>query len=394
MEQSAAILIALVIILQVVPRSEGEARAQIINMTCDQQRQHNQTLFIPNFVNMMGRISTLMRNSLNATAVVGTGPGSNYGLAHCYGDLTNQDCILCFSEVRTVLPSCFPNNGGRIYLDGCFMRVQNYSFYHEYTGPNDHSVCGNTTPKNISFQDTVKRAVLNAATDATRDGDYFARIQMPVAGRNESAYVLAECWKTLSPNACRACSDNASASISKCLPWSEGRVLNTGCFMRFAYEMLKLLELIGRIIAIVVSVVSSVVILAVVLMIVLYDKKDLVLYTTSWFSDLDLHTAQSQGVLSDGREIAVKRLFINNKFRAAYFYNEVNMVSSVEHKNLVKLLGYSCSGPETILVYKYLPNMSLDHFIFDEKEGRKLTWEKRSFQNDKSHINTAITGTL
>lgn len=71
-----------------------------------------------------------------------------------------------------------------------------------------------------------------------------------------------------------------------------------------------------------------------------------------------------QGVLPDGREIAVKRLFFNNKNRAADFCNEVNMISSVEHKNLVRLLGCSCLGPESLLVYEYLPNKSLDRFIF------------------------------
>lgn len=71
-----------------------------------------------------------------------------------------------------------------------------------------------------------------------------------------------------------------------------------------------------------------------------------------------------QGVLPDGREIAVKRLFFNNKHRAADFYNEVNIISSVEHKNLVRLLGCSCSGPESLLVYEFLPNKSLDRFIF------------------------------
>lgn len=68
--------------------------------------------------------------------------------------------------------------------------------------------------------------------------------------------------------------------------------------------------------------------------------------------------------MPDGREIAVKRLFFNNKHRAADFYNEVNMISSVEHKNLVRLLGCSCLGPESLLVYEYLPNKSLDRFIF------------------------------
>ncbi|XP_076883112.1 cysteine-rich receptor-like protein kinase 2 [Bidens hawaiensis] len=42
-----------------------------------------------------------------------------------------------------------------------------------------------------------------------------------------------------------------------------------------------------------------------------------------------------KGVLPDGREIAAKRLFFNNKFRAEDFYNEVNMINSLEHKNLV-----------------------------------------------------------
>ncbi|KAL8218911.1 hypothetical protein R6Q57_022284 [Mikania cordata] len=485
MEKSTTIAIALIMILQSVTRTDAEARNQIINMTCDHQLEHNQTQFIPNFVNMMGMIATLVRTSLNATALSGTGPDSNYGLAQCYGDLSEQDCILCYSEVRTVLPSCFPNNGARIYLDGCFMRVQNYSFYHEYTGPNDHSVCGNSTRKNVLFQETVKKAVLNAVTDATRDSGYFARVRMQVARQNESVYVLAECWRTLSPSSCSACLENASASITKCLPWSEGRALNTGCFMRYSdVDFLNPLPVTnsssnkGKIIAIVVSVVSSVVVLTIALMSALcirkqryiqkkrkgsYDVKKL----SKMLNDSSLNFKYSnvekatenwdesnklgqggfgtvyKGVLPDGREIAVKRLYFNNKFRAADFYNEVNMISSVEHKNLVRLLGCSCSGPESILVYEYLPNMSLDRFIFDATKGKILNWEKRfeiimgtaeglvylhennkcriihrdikasnilldlrlrakiadfglarSFQDDKSHISTVIAGTL
>ncbi|KAK9063460.1 hypothetical protein SSX86_017330 [Deinandra increscens subsp. villosa] len=483
--QTATILIALLIILQETPRTEGEARAQIINMTCDHQRENNQTLFIPNFVNVMGLIGTQIRTSLNGTAVVGTGPDSNYGLAQCYNDLSTQDCILCYSEARTVLPSCFPNNGGRIYLDGCFMRVQNYSFYHEYTGPNDRVVCGNMTRKNVLFGDTVKRAVLNAVTDATRNGGYFSRVRMVVASRNDSAYVLAECWRTLSPDSCRACLENASGSITKCLPWSEGRVLNTGCFMRYSdvdflnhVSVTKSSSNKGKKIAIIVSVVSSLAVLTVALMVGVYIRKQRYIQKkrkgsydakkmSKMLNDSSLNFKYStvekatgnwdesnklgqggfgtvyKGVLLDGREIAVKRLYFNNKFRAADFYNEVNMISSVEHKNLVRLLGCSCLGPESILVYEYLPNMSLDRFIFDGTRGKALNWEKRfdiligtaeglvylhentkcrmihrdikasnilldvrlrakiadfglarSFQDDKSHISTAIAGTL
>ncbi|KAF3629262.1 Cysteine-rich receptor-like protein kinase 2 [Capsicum annuum] len=150
-----------------------------------------------------------------------------------------------------------------------------------------------------------------------------------------------------------------------------------------------------------------------------------------------------KGRLADGREIAVKRLFYNNSHRVTDFYNEVNIVSSVEHKNLTRLLGCSCLGPKSLLVYEFLPNQSLDRFIFDPIKGKDLNWLRRfeiiigttegliylhentktqiihrdikasnilldsrfrakiadfglarSFQEDKSHISTAIANTL
>ncbi|KAI7735543.1 hypothetical protein M8C21_032054 [Ambrosia artemisiifolia] len=428
---------------------------------------------------------TQIRSSHNATASVGKEPNKNIGLAQCYGDLSSQDCILCYAEIRSILPTCFPRNGGRVYLDGCFMRSQDYSFYDEYTGPYDTVVCGNTTRKSTLFQESTRRAVVNAVTGALRNSDYFAREEMLVTGNNNSAYVLAQCWKTLSPSSCRACLENASVSISKCLPWSEGRVLNTGCFMRYSNtNFLNPLPASGsssnkgKIITIVFSVVSSVVVITVALMIILYVKKHRYVMQkrkgsydvekmAKILNDSSLNFKYStvekatgywnksnklgqggfgtvyKGVLPDGREIAVKRLYLNNRFRAADFYNEVNMISIVEHKNLVRLLGCSCSGPESILIYEYLPNMSLDRFIFDEIKGREIGWETRfkiitgiaeglvylhenknnriihrdikasnilldfmlhpkiadfglarSFQADKSHISTAIAGTL
>lgn len=55
------------------------------------------------------------------------------------------------------------------------------------------------------------------------------------------------------------------------------------------------------------------------------------------------------------------------------------MISSVEHKNLVRLLGCSCSGPESLLVYEFLPNKSLDRFIFGKycSYNWKIHWFKQ-----------------
>jgi serine/threonine protein kinase len=59
------------------------------------------------------------------------------------------------------------------------------------------------------------------------------------------------------------------------------------------------------------------------------------------------------------------------------FKNEVSLLTRLQHKNLVKLLGFCNEGDEEILVYEFVPNSSLDHFIFDEDKRSLLTWEVR-----------------
>ncbi|KAA8533182.1 hypothetical protein F0562_033285 [Nyssa sinensis] len=431
----------------------------------------------------MQKVSEQMRTTRFGVAVTGSGPDADFGLGQCYGDLSLSDCALCYAEARSLLPRCYPFNSGRIYLDGCFLRSENYSFFEEYMGPEDRALCGSTTQKDSAFQKSARQAVLQAASDAPNNNGY-ARVQVPVSGTaNESAYVLSDCWRTLDVSSCRACLQNASNSILGCLPWSEGRALNTGCFMRYSDTNFLNPEpqngsSRGIITAIVVAVISFVVVLVIGAVIGFYiwkrmkiqkkrrgsndaEKLAKILDDSSLnfkYSTLEKATGSFdnanklgqggfgtvyKGVLPDGREIAVKRLFFNNKHRARDFYNEINIISSVEHKNLVRLLGCSCSGPESLLVYEFLPNMSLDRFIFDSIRGKELNWEKRydiiigtaeglvylhenskiriihrdikasnilldsrlrakiadfglarSFEEDKSHISTAIAGTL
>lgn len=76
----------------------------------------------------------------------------------------------------------------------------------------------------------------------------------------------------------------------------------------------------------------------------------------------------------DGREVAVKRLFLNTRQWIDQFFNEVHLINQVRHKNLVKLLGYSVDGQESLLVYDYYANKSLDHFIFGKINGEISPW--------------------
>ncbi|XP_057856286.2 LOW QUALITY PROTEIN: LEAF RUST 10 DISEASE-RESISTANCE LOCUS RECEPTOR-LIKE PROTEIN KINASE-like 1.2 [Cryptomeria japonica] len=85
------------------------------------------------------------------------------------------------------------------------------------------------------------------------------------------------------------------------------------------------------------------------------------------------------GKLRDGRTVAVKRLHENNPKRLDQFLNELRILSTVHHANLVRLFGYCHQRQNLLLVYEYVPNGTLFYHLHREHpEGEKgLSWRTR-----------------
>ncbi|CAL8083838.1 unnamed protein product [Prunus armeniaca] len=312
-------------------------------------------------------------------------------IALCRGDLSRDSCQACLNKSTDILlQNCSTQKEAIIWAEPCMVRYSyNLIFGIEQTDPLKHVPSPNF-PKNPQQFALVLTPLLDILSDRAASGNSlkkFAAGHATVPG-GETIYALAQCTPDIDKQNCSSCLKQSVTEIPICCGGRNGgRVLRPSCNLRyennsfFASEDDSSVDIPAPVPAAPapkedensedMSLAES----------LQYDFET-IRTATDDFSDANKlggggFGAVYKGRLLNGQPIAVKRLSKNSEQGDREFKNEVMLLAQLQHRNLVRLLGFCLKTDERLLIYEYVPNKSLDHFIFDPNNHEHLDWDTR-----------------
>ncbi|XP_038689934.1 putative receptor-like protein kinase At4g00960 [Tripterygium wilfordii] len=372
------------------------------------------------------------------TQTIGQEPNKVYAQALCLADSTTDSCNRCVETSReTIMAQCANETGGISWgpdYPPCIVRYSNRSIFGKpelspfRSGYNTDQIASNQE----EFDQVWNGLMENITTKASMGSDTlkYATGEINVSN-NERIYALMQCTPDLSQSDCAYCLRESVSYFNSCCHGKQGGyVLYPSCMYRWdMYPFYGLIvdgssppalpqtnsttggrpRNISRII-VSVTVVPAVIFIAifgVVCTIVrirrlkqkaeklkacengeFFDREsfpfdfETIKFATNNFSNDNMlgqggFGAVYKGRLHNGQDVAVKRLSSYSGQGDLEFKNEVMLTARLQHKNLVRVLGFCLHGNERIVIYELMPNSSLDHFLFDSIRRLVLSWEIR-----------------
>ncbi|XP_042477696.1 uncharacterized protein LOC122059059 [Macadamia integrifolia] len=253
-----------------------------------------------------------------------------YGLVQCTRDLSGNDCLKCLQDATNeILSCCYFYRGARLLSKSCYLRYELYAFYEGATEalPPPPPPSTGDHKKKISTKILIITTVSACVAVAFLGSFVYCLV---AKGRKEITF-----------------------------PETSTHQNNT-IFPNYVVQGAEEMEPHD----------------------IPLFRLDIIHSITDNFSDSKKLGEGGfgpvfKGTLTDGREVAIKRLSISSEQGSEEFMNEVMLIMRLQHKNLVRLLGCCIEGGEKILIYEYMHNSSLDVVLRDSRTRAQLHWRRR-----------------